>query len=71
MFGPAVDVYAPGDDILSSYGNTGFDDTKYSVPGNYFYPIPGTSMASHKFVVSSLVLLLVKKDLHRQMHLVI
>ena len=46
MFGPAVDVYAPGDDILSSYGNTGFDDTKYSVPGNYFYPIPGTSMAS-------------------------
>ena len=46
MFGPAVDVYAPGDDILSSYGNTGFDDTKYSVPGNYYYPIPGTSMAS-------------------------
>ena len=46
MFGPSVDVFAPGDQILSSYGNTGFDDTKYSVPGNYFYPIPGTSMAS-------------------------
>ena len=47
MFGPSVDVYAPGDQILSAFGNTGgFDDTKYSVPGNYFYPIPGTSMAS-------------------------
>ena len=46
MFGPSVDVFAPGDQILSSYGNTGFDDTKYSVPGNYYYPIQGTSMAS-------------------------
>ena len=46
MFGPSIDVFAPGDQILSSYGNTGFDDTKYSVPGNYYYPIQGTSMAS-------------------------
>ena len=45
MFGPAVDVFAPGDAILSSFGNTGFNDTKYGA-GNYFYPIQGTSMAS-------------------------
>jgi hypothetical protein len=43
-FGPAIDVFAPGDDILSSYGNTGFPDGKYSV--GYYYPIQGTSMAS-------------------------
>jgi plastocyanin len=47
MFGPAVDVFAPGDQILSSYGNTGgFADTKYGGGGNYYYPIQGTSMAS-------------------------
>ncbi len=45
MFGPGVDVFAPGDAILSSFGNTGFNDTKYGA-GNYFYPIQGTSMAS-------------------------
>jgi hypothetical protein len=45
QFGPAIDVFAPGDDILSSYGNTGFPDSKYGA-GNYYYPIPGTSMAS-------------------------
>ncbi|AOV61888.1 subtilisin-like serine protease [Synechococcus phage S-WAM2] len=45
QFGPAIDVFAPGDDILSSYGNTGFIDQKYG-SGNYYYPIPGTSMAS-------------------------
>ena len=44
-FGPAIDVFAPGDDILSSYGNTGFTDTKYG-GGNYYYQIQGTSMAS-------------------------
>ena len=42
MFGPGVTVFAPGDGILSSFGNTGFNDTKYS-SGNYFYPIQGTS----------------------------
>ena len=46
MFGPSVDVYAPGDDILSSFGNTGFVDGKYGGGGNYYYPIQGTSMAS-------------------------
>ena len=46
MFGPAVDVFAPGDLILSSYGNTGFSDTKYGGGGNYYNAISGTSMAS-------------------------
>ena len=45
QFGPGVTVFAPGDAILSSFGNTGFNDTKYGA-GNYFYPIQGTSMAS-------------------------
>ena len=43
-FGPAIDVFAPGDNILSSFGNTGFADGKYTV--GYYYPIQGTSMAS-------------------------
>lgn len=46
MFGPSVDVYAPGDQILSAYGNTGAVDGKYGGGGNYYYPIQGTSMAS-------------------------
>jgi plastocyanin len=46
MFGPAVDVFAPGDLILSSYGNTGLTDTKYGAGGNYYEAISGTSMAS-------------------------
>ena len=46
QFGPAIDIFAPGDDILSSYGNSGgFNDNKYPA-GNYYYPIQGTSMAS-------------------------
>ena len=46
-FGPAIDVFAPGDNIISAYGNTGITDTKYSQgSGNYYYPINGTSMAS-------------------------
>ena len=47
MFGPSIDVFAPGDQILSSYGNTGgFADSKYGGGGNYYFPISGTSMAS-------------------------
>ena len=45
QFGPGVDIFAPGDNILSSYGNTGLNDSKYP-NGNFFYPIQGTSMAS-------------------------
>ena len=45
MFGPGVDVFAPGDYILSAYGNTGYADTKYG-SGNYYNAINGTSMAS-------------------------
>ena len=46
MFGPAVDVFAPGDLILSAYGNTGTPDGKYGGGGNYYAAISGTSMAS-------------------------
>jgi len=47
QFGPAIDVFAPGDNILSAFGNTGLNDTKVGYgAGNYFYPINGTSMAS-------------------------
>jgi len=45
-YGPAIDVFAPGDAILSSFGNSGgFQDGKYG-GANFFYPISGTSMAS-------------------------
>ena len=46
QFGPAIDVFAPGDNILSAFNNTGLVDSKYGGSPNYFYPIPGTSMAS-------------------------
>ena len=46
MFGPSVDVFAPGDLILSAFGNTGATDTKYGGGGNYYDAISGTSMAS-------------------------
>lgn len=47
QFGPGIDIFAPGDNIISSFNNQGFVDTKYSAgSGNYFYPIQGTSMAS-------------------------
>ena len=46
-FGPGVDVFAPGDLILSAYGNTGFNDAKYAQgSANYFRAISGTSMAA-------------------------
>lgn len=47
-YGPAIDVFAPGQNILSAYGNTGgLADSKYTQgSANYFYPISGTSMAS-------------------------
>jgi hypothetical protein len=44
-YGPGIDIFAPGDNIISAFNNTGLVDTKYG-PGNYFYPISGSSMAS-------------------------
>ncbi len=44
-YGPSVDTFAPGQEILSAYGNTGASDGKYG-SGNYFLSISGTSMAS-------------------------
>ena len=47
QFGAGIDVFAPGDKILSAFGNTGYNDTKYTQgSANYYYPISGTSMAS-------------------------
>ena len=46
-FGPGVDVFAPGDLILSAYGNTGLNDPKYAQgSANFYAAISGTSMAS-------------------------
>lgn len=56
QFGPDIDVYAPGTNILSAWSDpnlisdtdwtgTGLADGKYGA-GNWFYPINGTSMAS-------------------------
>lgn len=46
-FGPGVDVFAPGDLILSAYGNTGLNDSKYAQgSANFYAAISGTSMAS-------------------------
>ena len=46
-FGPGVDVFAPGDLILSAYGNTGANDPKYAQgSANFYQAISGTSMAS-------------------------
>ena len=54
-FGPRIDVFAPGSNVLSAWGNpatitggnagAGFVDTKYG-GNNWMYPISGTSMAS-------------------------
>ena len=55
-FGPRIDVFAPGSNILSAWGNpavitgpsagAGFVDSKYPGGGNWIWPISGTSMAS-------------------------
>ena len=44
-YGPGVDIFAPGQKILSVYNWTGILDTKYGSP-NYYQSISGTSMAS-------------------------
>lgn len=43
--GPGIDVWAPGDNILSCYNNSGTADSKYG-GNNYYNAISGTSMAS-------------------------
>jgi len=45
-FGPAIEIFAPGNNILSAYNSSGLADNKYGGAPNYFYPIQGTSMAS-------------------------
>ena len=45
-FGPAIEVFAPGNNIISAYNSAGLADSKYGGAPNYFYPIQGTSMAS-------------------------
>ena len=55
-FGPRIDVFAPGSNILSAWGDpavitgpsagAGFVDSKYPGGGNWIWPISGTSMAS-------------------------
>ena len=44
-FGPRVDVWAPGVEIVSCFNNTGTQDSKYG-GYNYYEAIQGTSMAS-------------------------
>ena len=44
-FGPLVDIFAPGDNIISAYNSNGQSDSKYGV-NDYFQAISGTSMAS-------------------------
>ena len=45
QFGPAVDIFAPGDAILSAYSSQGIQDAKYTA-NDYYAAISGTSMAS-------------------------
>ena len=45
-FGSVIDIFAPGNNIISAYDSGGLSDTKYGGAPNYFYPIQGTSMAS-------------------------
>ena len=46
-YGDGINIFAPGDNITSSYNSGGLSDNKYTLgSGNYFYPISGTSMAS-------------------------
>ena len=45
-FGPLIDIFAPGNKILSAYDSGGLADNKYGGAPNYYYPISGTSMAS-------------------------
>lgn len=43
--GPGIDVFAPGENIVSCYSNGGTSDSKYG-GNNYYSTLSGTSMAS-------------------------
>ena len=45
-YGPKVDIWAPGQNIISAFNSSGFSDGKYGGAPNYYYSISGTSMAS-------------------------
>ena len=46
-YGPSIDVFAPGQRIVSCFGSGGFNDTKYSAgSSNRYFTLNGTSMAS-------------------------
>ena len=46
QYGPGIDIFAPGDNIISSFNSNGLPDSKYGGAPNYYYNINGTSMAS-------------------------
>ena len=54
-YGPSIDIFAPGIEILSAFGNTGLTDGKYG-SGNYYYPIGGTSMSSPQVAGAAAIL---------------
>ena len=67
QFGPAVDIFSPGDAILSAYSSQGIQDAKYTA-NDYYAAISGTSMASPQVCgVMALVLLQVNQDLVMKM----
>jgi len=67
-FGPDIDVFAPGNNILSAYNSSGLVDNKYSLgSGNWYYPIQGTSMASPQ-VAGVLACLATGKERFTQEH---
>ena len=47
--GPGIDVFAPGENIVSCYNNTGTSDSKYG-GNNYYATLNGTSMAAPQVV---------------------
>jgi len=65
QYGPGVDIFAPGDKILSSFNSNGIADGKYGGAPNYFYPIDGTSMASPQ-VCGVIAISATNKERYRQ-----
>jgi hypothetical protein len=65
QYGPGVDIFAPGDAIISAYNNSGLSDSKYGGSPNYYYPLSGTSMASPQ-VCGAVVISASGKDRYTQ-----